>query len=184
MRKNFLFIALFVFSFGFVRAQENNSQKSLFEKKNEIKIDAVKLLTFPSLEIEYERIYNQWMSIGGIMSIGNGGDTNFPRFNTEAFWRGYFTKTEEYGRKGFFGQAFLTFRTGDYEDWNNNQYNNPVVIRNYSGAGAGFAIGYKWTNKAGFVIQLDWGLSRLLIVNADYIDELQPKFGIKTGWRF
>ncbi len=24
------------------------------------------------MDIEHERIYNQWMSIGGIMSIGNG----------------------------------------------------------------------------------------------------------------
>ncbi len=180
MKKNLLFFILFVFSSTLLFGQKTNLHKSLFEKKNELKIDAVKLLTFPSLEIEYERIYNDWMSLGGIMSIGNGGNIGFPRFNTEAFWRGYFTKAEAYGSKGFFGQAFLTYRVSDYEHWENNH----TLMSRYSGAGVGFAIGYKWTNKAGFVIQLDWGLSRILVANTDYFDELQPKFGIKTGWRF
>ncbi len=184
MKKNLLFFLLTVFTFG-LSAQETASKTSVFDKKNELKIDMVKLVAVPSLEIEYERIISHWSSVGGIIKFGDGGNEFSRKFRIAGFYRGYFTKNEDYGTKGFYGELLTGYYVGNedlyYYDISESDYPDDPIT--YNGLEAGFKLGYKWVNKSGFIIQADWGITRGLI-RSDNSPENFLLWGIKMGLRF
>jgi len=178
MKKNHL-LFLLLFSVMGLFAQENNVKKSLYEKKNELKIDMVQLLAQPALEIEYERIYNNWSSFGGYFRYGDGGEEIFRKFRFGGFYRGYFTQRKDYGTKGFYGELL----TGYYEGNSWIDYSNNNQSTNYNGLEVGFKLGYKWVNRSGFVLQADIGLSRGVFKNENSPTNFLLS-GVKVGWRF
>ena len=177
--KNFYLLILWVVPLMGLFAQENEVKKPLPEKRNELKIDMLQLLAQPALEIEYERIHNNWSSFGGYFRFGDGGEELFRDLRIGGFYRGYFTQSKEYGTKGFYGELL----TGYYEGNSWIDYYNNNQSTKYTGLEVGFKLGYKWVNRSGFVLQADIGLSRGIIKD----DNSPTNFllsGVKVGWRF
>ncbi len=182
MNKNKLLFFFAFFSFIILFAQNKDAKKSIFEKKNELKIDMLSLLAQPAVEIEYERILNSWNSTGAYIKYGDGGLDLSRKFRLGSFYRGYFTQSKEYGTKGFYAEILAGYYVGEgyYLDYTENNQSGSTTYKGFEG---GFKLGYKWVNKTGFVLQADIGLSRGLIKD-EYSPENFLLSGIKIGWRF
>ncbi len=183
--KKIILLLLILLAISSSVAQEK-AKKPIGEKKNELRIDMVKLLAVPSLEIEYERILSTWSSTGGFIMYGDGDGDLERKFRIGGFYRGYFTQNKEYGTKGFYAEILTGYYEGDeylltYFDFNDDPYNE--VDFSYNGLEAGFKLGYKWVNKTGFIIQADLGISRGLF-RSEYSPENFLLGGVKIGWRF
>lgn len=155
------------------------------ERKNEIKLGAVKMIAGPILDIEYERILTPYSSLGGNVVADLGENNYLYNFSLTPYYRMYFTQNKEYGTKGFFAQAFMGYYTGDYTEYN---YNYTAYLFNtgekkWNSFGAGLSVGSKWINKQGFVFQLVFGIGRNF-TNKDYIDNIIFQGDAYIGYRF
>ncbi len=183
MKRIVLIIVIF-FTISTSSSQEV-ARKFLNEKKNELKIDMIRLLAEPSIEIEYERIISSLSSIGGLIKMGGGADDFSRKFRLGGFYRGYFTQSQEYGTKGFYGELMSGYYLGNeeiyyYDIAPENYPDDPIT---YNGLEVGFKLGYKWVNRIGFLIQVDLGISRGFF-KSDNSPENFLLSGIKLGWRF
>jgi len=179
MKKYSLILLLFLPLFSLF-AQQEIKEEVPRTRKNELKLDIVKILTKPAIELEYERMLGNWSSVGGYFQYGDGGEEIFRNFRLGGFYRGYFTQRKEYGTKGFYGELLTGYYSGKtFGFYDSSTYES----KNYDGLELGFKLGYKWVNKSGFIIQTDIGLSRGLIKN-EYSPTNFLLTGVKIGWGF
>ena len=147
----------------------------------EIKIDAAKLSIGGILEVSYEFVGNNQSGYGvSVLYNPRENDAYFEKFSITPFYRMYFLNRQDYGAKGFFIEGFskFSFGTNDpyYETYNN--YDNE-----YFDSALGLAIGKKWVNNNGFILEIFAGGGRTI-----GLSEVSPegffRGGIFIGKRF
>ena len=176
--KNFLLIAaLSITAFGF---SQDKDKVSIFKRKHEIKIGAIKLLAGPILEGTYEYIYSKDFTFGSSILVSlDESDYYNEEFSVTPFARFYFQETKEYGAQGFFVEGFAKYFSGKY-----NKYDQFAdTQKSFSAAALGIGVGKKWINSSGFVFEALIGLGRTL-GGADYKPEAVFRGDLSIGYRF
>lgn len=167
MKKVVLSLLLMVSSLGFSQVLFPESSAPVFDKKHEVRISALRAITGYSLELSYEYIANKDFSYGGHVEYLTGLEKP-SGFGVTPFFRMYFTSSKEYGAKGFFGEPMLGL------------YNTNVYYYNYEKGDSfekskfalapGVAIGWKYVNRSGFVLELKTGVMKNLLENGNSLD--------------
>ena len=159
MKKLFLIIGLassFV-SFCQETTTDKPKEKSIFERKHELKVGGIKLLAGPIFEGTYEYIHSKNFTYGSSILLNLDTKNDYEEdFSITPFARFYFQETKEYGAYGFFVEGFGKVLTGK-----NNFYYNGVQEKFTAGA-LGLSLGKKWVNSSGFVFELLFGAGRII----------------------
>lgn len=126
--------------------------------QNELKIDFLDFLLFPALTVGYEKTNDSSSGFGAtlFLNLGSNNDDGIDwndKFVITPYYRFYFSKSEDFGSKGFFAEAFSKFAFGK------------VVYKeeNYFDIAPGLALGNKWINRKGFTFEFLFGLGRNLL---------------------
>lgn len=180
MKYFLIVLSLFVFSLG--SAQSENEKSSIFDRKHEVRLGAIKMLSGLILETSYERILNSNSGYGVSMLINfNPSNEYFENYSLSPFYRMYFQSYEDYGAKGFFVEGFTSVFAGKNYftyDYNTGNYEN----ENFVDASIGLALGKKWINTSGFVFEIKAGVGRNLFGNSEF--EALFKGDLYIGYRF
>ncbi len=177
MMKKYFFIALLAFT-GIANAQ--NEATSIFDRRHEVKVGAIKLLAGPILEGTYEYIQSRDFTYGAsILANLDTGNDYYEDFSITPFARFYFQETKEFGAKGFFVEGFAKYSSGrnttdDFIDEESEKY---------SAAALGISLGKKWINRTGFVFEVLVGVGRTL-GNSDAAPDALFRGDLNIGYRF
>ena len=114
--------------------------------QNELKIDYLDLLIFPALTVGYEKTNDSSSGFGAtlFLNLGSNNDDGIDwndKFVITPYYRFYFSKSEDFGSKGFFAEVFSK----------------------YFDIAPGLAVGSKWINRKGFTFEILFGLGRNLL---------------------
>lgn len=173
MKKIILLFLFFASAVSYSQTKDN----SIFERKHELKIGAIKLLAGPIFEGTYEYIHSKDFTYGTSLLINLNAKNDYNEdFSITPFARFYFQETKEYGAKGFFVEGFAKYSTGENIDWNYND-------ENYSAVALGLSVGRKWINASGFVFEPLLGVGRVL-GNNNNAPEALIRFDFFIGYRF
>jgi len=180
MKKLFCLIILLNGFFTFSQDNiEKTSKPSLFEKKHEIKVGAVKLLAGPIFEGTYEYIYSKDFTFGSSILINLQKENNwFEDFSITPFTRFYFQESKEYGAKGFFVEGFVKYSSGRF-----NEYDGSNTREHYSAGLIGLSLGKKWVNHSGFVFEPIIGIGRT-IGDTENTPNALIRVDLNIGYRF
>ena len=153
MKTFLIFITLLFTTTSFCQDKTEPVQKSIFDKKHEIKLGAVKLIAGEILEFTYEYINSKNFSFGSSVLVNFDNESGYSEnFSLTPFARMYFQESQEYGAKGFFVEAFLKYISRkDYYYGNSTNYNTGSY---------GLSLGKKWINSSGFVFETLIGFGR------------------------
>jgi len=180
MKKNFL-LAMILFAFYSVNAQNTKTTEDPSERKNEIKLNLIAPLS-GAVEAGFERHLNKNSSLGisAFIVYDNTKEEDMNYF-ISPYYRYYFGK--KYA-SGFFVEGFGMFTSIDgkkiYAADNVTFTEGKDVYDLALGAG----LGYKLVTKKGFVFEANAGYGRL-VFNADKTDHDQViKLGLSVGYRF
>ena len=174
-----LFSIFFIsFSFQFLSAQtQAQSSNVVFDSRHEIKLEAIKLLAIPVIELNYEYIKDGNQGFGAILLLNLDKEKFKEKFSLTPYFRFYFNTNQEYGAKGFFVKAFTSFYSGrDIELFSSTQKDN------YFDIALGFGVGQKLINNSGFVFEYYIGAGRNLLGNSN--ETFLGKLGVNLGYRF
>ena len=181
MKKLILFF-LVVCSVLTSNAQETDKgEVDIFDRKHEVRLGAVKLLSGGIFEGSYEYIIdsNQGFGAHALINFDSGNDW-LENYSLTPYYRMYFQSNEDYGAKGFFVEGFSSFFLGDFdfEDTITGEDNNKDVFD----ISIGLSLGKKWINTSGFVFEAKLGAGRNLLGNAD--SDVLIKGDFYIGYRF
>lgn len=189
-------LTLFLFTSFISFSQETESKKDIFERKNEIRLGAVKLLSSGIFETSYEYIKDSNQGYGASLLVNfDSGNNYLENYSLTPFYRMYFQTYEDYGAKGFFVEGFTSFFGGKNENIYETEYihgfGQPTSTtitslvekgENFFDISIGLALGKKWINSAGFVFEIKAGAGRNLL-NGSEFDALF-KGDLYIGYRF
>lgn len=174
--KSGILILLLLIGFQAV-AQDDDSNPM---PKNEIRLDAFDAAFLSALDVSYERVED--LDIGyGVSVFANFRDHDGynEKFAITPFFRFYFFNKQDFGARGLFAEVFSKFASGEHFE---NRGDQDVEV-DYFDAALGLAIGKKWVNKRGFMLEISAGGGRNL-----GLDNNSPEFifrgGISIGYRF
>lgn len=180
MKKNFL-LAIILFAFYSVNAQNTKTNEDPSERKNEIKLNLIAPLS-GAVEAGFERYLNKNSSLGisAFIVYDNTKEEDL-NYYISPYYRYYFGK--KYA-SGFFVEGFGMFTSIDgkkiYAADNVTFTENKDVYDVALGGG----LGYKLVTKKGFVFEANAAYGRL-VFNADKTDHNQViKLGLSMGYRF
>ncbi|PHR73623.1 MAG: hypothetical protein COA67_02540 [Lutibacter sp.] len=172
--KKITLIALFL-----VATLSTFAQGEQTEYKHEVKIDGAKLAIGTILEASYEYVGNT-SSGYGVSLLLNPRESNayFEKVSITPFYRMYFFNKQDYGAKGLFVEGFskFSFGTDDFGFFQNGD-------EKYFDMALGIAIGKKWVNRNGFILEIFGGGGRTLGFS-DYSPEGFFRGGVFIGKRF
>lgn len=170
---SFLLLGFSICSFG----QEGTV--SVLDRKHEIKVGALKLLSGPILEGTYEYIHTADFTFGSSLLFNLDKQNDYPEdFSITPFARFYFQESKEYGAQGFFVEGFAKYTSGR-DTFNGNNDNT----ENYNAAALGISLGKKWFNRTGFVFEVLIGVGRTL-GNSDAAPNAIFRGDLNLGYRF
>ncbi|WP_160130578.1 hypothetical protein [Kordia antarctica] len=190
MKNNFTraLLALFLL-IGFQSyAQDEDSQKkddqfNVGDRKHEIRLDVFDAAFFSAIDLSYERVNDAAYGYGAslFLNFRSGDDGSYyEKFAFTPFFRFYFFNKEDYGAKGLFVEVFSKFASGENFDNIFDDVENEV---DYFDAALGLAIGKKWVNRRGFMLEISLGGGRNI-----GLDDNSPDFtfrgGVSLGYRF
>lgn len=147
---------------------------------NELKIDFLDLIIFPALTLGYEKTNDSYSAFGATLFFNlnsdNGIDWN-DNFVITPYYRFYFSKSKDFGSKGFFAEVFSKFAFGEARG------------EDYFDIAPGLAVGNKWINRKGFTFETLLGVGRNLLYNSEeYSNDGRSigvvRLGIAIGKRF
>ncbi|QNK76609.1 DUF3575 domain-containing protein [Winogradskyella sp. PAMC22761] len=182
--KTSIFTLLLLFSICGLNAQQQiDSPTSLYDKQNEVKLNAVMLLA-GVFEASYERNLNEESSVGisFLTPYDNENSDADINYYISPYYRVFFGK--KYAA-GFFIEGFgmLNSIDRDYEVQESGTYYT-YEEKSVTDFALGFGLGGKWVTKSGVVFELVGGIGRNLFQN-DYDDsQIVGKFGFNLGYRF
>lgn len=193
MKRAILILLLFTSFVSF--SQEKDSKKDIFERKHELRLGAVKLLSGGIFETSYEYIKDSNQGFGASLLVNfDSGNSYLEDYSLTPFYRMYFQTYEDYGAKGFFVEGFTSFFGGKYDDDYRTDYNygfgqptstTEVLVKegdSFFDISIGLALGKKWINSAGFVFEIKAGAGRNLLGNSDR--DALFKGDLYIGYRF
>ena len=143
--------------------------------QNELKIDFLDLLMFPALTVGYEKTNDSSSGFGAtlFLNLGSNNDDGIDwndKFVITPYYRFYFTKSEDFGSKGFFAEVFSKFAFGKSSGkdtfWEGG-FGEEYPINNYFDIAPGLAVGNKWINRKGFTFEILFGLGRNLLYDEE-----------------
>ncbi len=180
-----LFVLTFSISFGQeINEQKETSKKSIFDRKHEVKIGAVKLLAGPILETTYEYISSKDFTYGASLLANLQSESEYPEdFSVTPFARFYFQESKEFGAKGFFVEGFAKYSNGTYYNAYDSDTGTYTNGKKYNAAALGLSLGKKWINTSGFVFETLIGFGRRL-GNNDAAPEAFFRGDLCIGYRF
>lgn len=182
MKNNFtrklLVLFLFIGFQSYAQDTKSDDQFGVENRQNEIRLDVFDAAFFSAIDISYERVNDAAIGYGASLFV-NLRDTDenaayYEKFAFTPFFRFYFFNKEDYGAKGLFAEVFSKFASGDNPDNLNEEYFDAAL---------GLAIGKKWVNRRGFMLEISLGGGRNI-----GLDDNSPDFtfrgGISLGYRF
>lgn len=191
MKKLFLLVFCCLISQQIFSQESNNADdkksepKSIFERKNELRLGAIKMLAGPIFEGTYERVISS-NSGYGISLLANFDKSNdyIEDYSLTPFYRMYFQTFEDYGAKGFFVEGFVSLYAGEnYEfRFNENSGFNEEFSEDFVDTSIGITLGKKWINSSGFVFEIRAGAGRNLFGADESAALFKGDFSI--GYRF
>lgn len=179
-----ILIVFFTLSAPIVFGQEivKKNTKLLSERKNEVKIGAIKLLAGPIFEGTYEYIYSKDFTFGSSILVDlqdeNVWDENF---SLAPFARFYFQESKEYGAKGFFVEGFAKLAIGKNELY--KEIFSNYEPEKFTVGVLGLSLGKKWINHSGFVFESLIGFGRT-IGNTNIAPDVFFRGDLSLGYRF
>ncbi len=189
MKKSLFTLFILFTCLSFSQEKNAESKKDIFERKHELRLGAVKLLSSGIFEISYEYIKDSNQGFGASLLINfDSGNEYLENYSITPFYRMYFQTYEDYGAKGFFVEGFTSFFGGDNED---NNYFEPdfsggsttfIEGNKFFDISIGLALGKKWINSAGFVFEVKAGAGRNLLNGSEY--NALFKGDLYIGYRF
>ncbi|MGB0186867.1 MAG: hypothetical protein ACPF88_08005 [Flavobacteriaceae bacterium] len=177
MKKLLLFLLVLSSTQFSIAQTETQLPKDISERRHELKLDAIKLLSIPAIELNYEYIKDVNQGFGATLLLNMDDENYFEKFSFSPYFRFYFNTNQEYGAKGFFVKAFTSFYSGRDLDYFLEEQRD-----DYFDIAIGFAVGQKLINKSGFVFEYFIGAGRNLLGNSD--ETIMAKFGVNVGYRF
>lgn len=191
--KKILFIALF--SMQLLQAQESADSTAMQDRKNEVRIDLLSLITATRFNLNYERFLNEDFSVG--VSLGysdsekvnddfdEGYRNNVPKYDVTPFIRYNLSKSQT---SFYFAEAFVSANGGDFKETvrkiNENGDGYYVNEKStYSDFGAGAGLGYKLYIRQQFGIEFLVAFGTNLF-NKDKSPDTLSRVGLSLGYRF
>ncbi|GAL67734.1 hypothetical protein JCM19301_1021 [Jejuia pallidilutea] len=118
MKKIILLIPFLCFNLS-LQAQEKETtdeKTSIFERKHEVRLGAIKLLAGGIFEGAYEYIIDSNQGFGAYMLVNFDSSSDwFENYSLTPYYRMYFQSNEDYGAKGFFVEGFTSFFSSDFD---------------------------------------------------------------------
>jgi hypothetical protein len=137
--------------------EEDIKSNNIFNRKHELKLGGVKLLSGGIFEATYEYIYSKDFTFGSSILLNFDSTNDYPEdFSLTPFARFYFQETKEFGAKGFFVEGFAKYISGQYDPYLFGSSQN----LKYNVASIGLGLGKKWINRSGFVFEPMIGVGR------------------------
>lgn len=173
---------------GFSQEAEQETVSAI-SKKHEVKFGAIKMLAGTIFEGTYEYVHSKDFSYGSSILVNLDKDSNYgENFSVTPFGRFYFQESKEYGANGFFVEGFGKYVAGKtYQNVNSyDQYGNysyTEVNKKFSAGSLGIALGKKWINNTGFVLEILGGVGRTIGGN-DITPDFVFRGDLNIGYRF
>lgn len=197
MKKILLFFVLSMFlTSAFAQVEEDDKIIPAIDKKHEVRLGAVKLLSGGIIEGVYEYVQDSNRGYGAAVLFNlNSGNDYLENYSLTPFYRMYFQTKEDYGAKGFFVEGFTSFFGGkNSEDYiyhgdgsidftgGNNPAPTFIPEENFFDISVGLGLGKKWINSTGFVFEIKVGGGRNLLGNSEF--DAIFKGDLYIGYRF
>ncbi|MEE1899135.1 hypothetical protein V1389_12345 [Flavobacterium rakeshii] len=182
MKKITLLLALII---G-VSSYAQDEEVSAVDKKHEVKLGGIKLLAGAIAEGTYEYVQSKDFSFGASVLYNFDQDNDYPEdFSITPFARFYFQESKEYGAKGFFVEGFGKYVMGHSNEttYDPNAGYSYTRKEDFNVGAVGLALGKKWINKSGFVLELLLGAGRTLGGN-EYAPDAFFRGDLNIGYRF
>lgn len=182
-----LFFALLLGGSTIALAQDSDAtDRPDFNRKHEIRLDAVEVLAVNTLEFNYEYVLSKYTGLGAAISIGfeDDGESSYQNFAFTPYFRQYFFNKKDYGARGLFAEGLLQVASGEdtYTDFN-EVGGFREVVGDWTNFGIGFALGQKWVSKNGFVLEISLGGGRYF-GEEEFSPEAFFRGGVLVGYRF
>jgi len=166
-------------------SQEKTYQQDV-DKKHEVKLNVLGLLTSEWIDASYEYLINEESSFGIALQFGlddnNVITDTYRTFSVTPYYRRYFSK--KYAR-GFYVEGFGMLHTfkDDYYSFIGFPGSSVIVNEKRTNFALGIAVGGKFVSKGGFTADIFGGLGRNL-GNNEYDYDVVGRIGISLGFRF
>jgi len=177
-----LVLFLFIGYQSFAQDKNSDDKYGVGNRQNELRLDVFDAAFFSAIDLSYERVSDTDYGYGAslFLNFRDSDDGYYEKFAITPFFRFYFFNKEDFGAKGLFAEVFTKFASG--EDYDSIfDANDPE--RDYFDAAIGLAIGKKWVNRRGFMLEISFGGGRNI-----GLDDNSPEFtfrgGISLGYRF
>ena len=187
-------LLLFLLSFQFMQAQDSIPKSTLYNKKNEIRVDVL-ATALTRLNITYERFIDKKYSIGISCIYSNnkklrddfdaGNINNFTKYEVIPFVRYNLSQGQ---RSFYFAEIFADINGGDFREIvlltdaaDNNYY--AVDKSNFTDVAMGAAVGYKYYIKDQFGIEFLVGFGSNLFNKTKSLD-IVSRVGLGVSYRF
>jgi hypothetical protein len=187
-------LLLFLLSFQFMQAQDSIPKSTLYNKKNEIRVDVL-ATALTRLNITYERFLDKKYSIGISCIYSNnkklrddfdaGNINNFTKYEVIPFVRYNLSQGQ---RSFYFAEIFADINGGDFREIvlstdasDNNYY--AVEKSNFTDVAMGAAVGYKYYIKNQFGIEFLVGFGSNLFNKTKSLD-IVSRVGLGVSYRF
>lgn len=178
-------LALFLFLGFAAHAQDTENSTDKYgagDRQHEIRLDVFDAAFFSAIDLSYERVTDPDIGYGASLFVNfrDSDDGYYEKFAFTPFFRFYFFNKQDFGARGLFLEVFSKIASGEDYD---NIFDSDDPERDYFDAALGIAIGKKWVNRRGFMLEISAGGGRNL-----GLDDNSPEFtfrgGISLGYRF
>jgi len=167
---------------SFVSFSQKDEKQDIFNRKHEVKLGAVKLLTGGIFEATYEYVQDKNKGFGISLLVNFDKNNDYlENYSITPFYRMYFQTYEDYGAKGFFVEGFTSFFIGDNTDFY-IEGDNTIKDKDFFDISIGIALGKKWINTSRFIFEFKVGVGRNLLGNSEY--DTLFKGDLSIGYRF
>lgn len=167
----------------------------LADKKNEIRLDVLSVITSGKFGISYERFLEKDFSVGFNANFSNSKKTkddydsgyrnNLPEYEINPYVRYALSKGKT---RFYFAEVFASANSGDFKevvrilDSNNNAFYT-TQKSNYTDLALGGSLGYKMYFKDAFALEFLVGFGKNLL-NDDKSPDYVSRVGLNFGYRF
>lgn len=192
--KKISFLFCFFFAVGsYAQTNSDSIVSPIVAKKNEVKIDALNLISNGRLGITYERFLNSDFSVGvtGIFLNKSSKEDDFSTDDTRTLIDYQVIPYLRYAMSKsatnlYYIEGFVNINGGQYKELttlNNGVADYVTVTKNdYSDVALGGSVGYKLYFKESFVLDLTVGIGKNLF--QENSPSTVARMGINLGYRF
>lgn len=182
---------LIIFTLFFITISSFAQEVITKNKTHELKINALNILIFKSIDISYEYLINKESSVGISFLVNlNDNDTDGPYYNETfamtPYYRHFFSK--KYAA-GFFVEGFGMYNVQEsyYYDYSSSYYNENLqnTSNKTNNFALGISLGAKFVSEKGFLFEFFAGIGRNIFTSDNKNNvEIVPRLGTSLGYSF